>query len=573
MDRQAHRTFPSWKDGWLVGLTGLLALGVRVIALGRDPLSPEEARLALEALAWTQGAARDLVAVPLYPWWTGLLFFLFEPNDFWARFWPALLGSLLVVAPWWVFPETPRSYKVALALVLALDPALVLASRTAHGAMWAIPWLLFAVGALRRGRTTLGLVLTLLALYGGWSGWWGLLLLAVAWGLWSRLYGVRPSWSLSIRAAPVVATAWVLFLGMGLYRPGLAGMFQSLLQGLADFAQGWSGFMALWPFLAYQGPLLVAWLGVTLWDLRRDEPSGLRIAPWVALVAAVLWWLYPGREPGLAVWVNLGLWPGLVWGFLQLRPEAGQQRDLAWLLTLFHVGLWMLLFSQLALLIQEIGFGSGPFLLWRGALVVLAAFLLGLSGLTWTTLMEVQPVRTHVLLAFLFVMVLGQFSGWTRIWEPPSQRLWETEVSSSSLRALETTWQQWALWTHGRPEEMEGWSTVQGKPELRWALRWVRSLWWTASPPRQPTTLPEVLLTPKPAPPVAEDGRVLPPVPELPFDSPVPYRAQDFAVREQVLPFSQWSQGWLWVFHLQTVPTQQEEVLFWLRSDRFLEQP
>ena len=573
MNGQTRRIFPTWKDGVGAALLVALALGVRLAALGREPLAPAEARLALEALAWTQGQARELVSVPLYPWWTGLLFFLFEPGDFWARWWPAVLGSVLVLLPWLLFPEASRRYKVLLGLALALDPVLVQASRTADGAMWALPGLAFALAALRRRRWTLALVLALMSLYGGWPGWWGALVLLLALGLRARLHGRTWRGTVGVALGPAVAGAWVLFLGLGLYRPGWAGLFQGLVEGGRRWmASEWPVGMALWPFLAYQGPVLLLWLVFTFLGMRREEPEPVAAASWVGLTGALLWWLYPGRTPDLAVWVNVALWPGVIWAGQYLRLRRDSRGDLAWLLTGFHVALWVLAFSQAALLLREMGLGGGALVLWRGALVLLALFLIGLSFMTWSTLIPPDRARDHALAAFLAVMLLAQASGWARVLGPASQRLWHRTVTSSQVRALQATWAQWALWNHGRPEELEGWSTVPEKawPELRWALRRVRRLHWLQAPPLQPDTLPEAVVTLKPGPEARDEGP-LPPPPELPFVSPVPYRAQDFVLREEVQPFVGGAQGLLWVFHFQPVPRRTEAVLFWLRTDRFLQ--
>ncbi len=572
MNGHTRRFFPTWMDGVGAVLLGVLALGVRFAVLGRDPLAPDEARLALEALAWTQGRARALVSVPLYPWWTGLLFFLFEPGNFWARWWPAVLGSTLVLLPWWLFPETPRRYKVLLSMALALDPALVQASRTADGATWALSWWLFALGAVSQRRWTLALILGLLGFYGGWLGWWSALVLLVALGLWVRLHGRVWRGTRRVALGPVVAGAWVLFMGLGLYRAGLAGLFQGLVEGTRRLmSPEWPTGMALWPFLAYQGPLLVLWLVVTFVGLRREEPEPVAMAAWVGWTGALLWWLYPGRRPDLAIWVNLGLWPGVIWGVMSLRLQKRGRRDMAWLLTGFHLALWVLAWSQVALLLQEVGLGTGALLLWRGALLLLALFLIGLSFMTWTTLLPAGQVRDHALAAFLLVLLLGQASGWARVLGPASQRLWQREVASSQLRALQTTWAQWALWTYGHPEELEGWITVspQEWPEVRWALRHVRRARWLQAPPRKPDIPPEVVVTLKPK---GEGRDVLPPAPSLPFDSPVPYRAQDFIVREEARPFAGgFQQGLLWLLHLQPVSLRTDAVLFWLRTDRFLQ--
>jgi len=195
-------------------------------------------------------------------------------------------------------------------------------------------------------------------------------------------------------------------------------------------APEWPVGMALWPFLAYQGPVLLLWMVFTFLGMRREEPEPVAAASWVGLVGALLWWLYPGRTPDLAAWVNVALWPGVIWAGQYLRLRRDSRGDLAWLLTGFHVALWLLAFSQVALLLREMGLGGGALVLWRSALVLLALFLIGLSFMTWSTLIPPDRARDHAVAAFLAVMLLAQASGWARVLGPASQRLWHRTVTS-----------------------------------------------------------------------------------------------------------------------------------------------
>ncbi len=538
----------------------LLALAVRLAGLGRDPLTPEEARLALQALAWARGELLpQTAALPLYPWWTGGLFFLTQASEFWARGWPALLGAALTLVPWFL-GNLPLAVRAGLALALALDPALVLASRRADGAAWALPWALLLLVAVRHRRWTAASLAALLLLATGRHGWWALAVLATAAALW-YLQGRLPHTRPQIRLQPEVllGSVWVALLGLGTYRAGLAAAFQGLvelIQGLS--APTWPLGMALWPFLAYQAPLVLTWLVLTRLGMRDHEPEPLPWAPALALAAALLWLVYPGRTPEFAIWVNLGLWPGVVWGTYRVltlhRPSS--RPLLAWLLTGLHVSLWFLFFLNLALSLRDFGLTLAW---WRAALGFLALLLLGISLTTWNTLVGPSTALRHSLLAFLAVMALAQGAGWARVLDAPQNRLWRRTVTPATYWDLQATWREWSLWRHGWPDHLQALSTVTETPQLRWALRNARRVGWSTAPPLDLQPLPEAVFTLAPEDPTES--------PTLPFRAPVPYRGQAFAIQLRVKPWTGWTQGFTWLFHLTEPDVTARYVIFWLRED------
>lgn len=540
----------------------LLALAVRLAGLGREPLTPQEAELALQALAWLQeGRLASLPRIPLYPWWTGLGFFLTQPTDFWARWWPALLGAALTLVPWLLPGSLPRTVRAGLALAWALDPALILASRQADGPTWALVWALLLLVALYHRRPTLSLFLLVLMLSAGRAGWWSLLVMGLALALW-RLQGLaQPAPPLRLQPVPLLALVWVALFGLGLYPMGLGGLFQGLVDLVQDLARNpWPLSMALWPLLAYQAPLVMLWLVFTRGGLRTHEPEPLNRAPALALAAAALWLLYPGRSPDLAVWLNLALWPGVVWGVYQGLPLSALRRASlgAWLLTGLHLALWFLLALQVALLIQDLGL---PTSLLRAGLVGLTLALLVLSGFTWRTFLPAAQVRRHVLLALLLAALLAQVAGWARVLGPAQDRLWSSVVAAYNLRDLQTTWRNWSLWRYGWPDQLQGLSTLPNTPEVAWALRNAR-LTWSPTPPLVLTTPPEAVLTPAPAP--GEPA-------QLPFTTTFLYRGQSFPFRLQLQPWETTRQGLLWLFHLQPARVQSQKLVLWLREDLSLQ--
>ena len=115
----------------------LIAFGFRFALLGKPPLSDAEAVLALNALELADGQGLIQHGEPGYIPLTSVLFQIFDSTNFLARFWPALLGSCLVLAPILFRNMIGKKSSIILAGLLAVDPVLIATSRTAGGGMLA----------------------------------------------------------------------------------------------------------------------------------------------------------------------------------------------------------------------------------------------------------------------------------------------------------------------------------------------------------------------------------------------------------------------------------------------------
>ena len=171
--------------GWLYALAFLLALALRFIQLGAMPLTDAEAAPALQALRITQGASPTLAPHPFYILSTAILFFLYgSGTDFLARFFPALVGSLLVLAPL-LFDEKrlrPRPGLI-LAFFIALDPGLTALSRQAASSIFAITFFIFFLAYFDKNKYGLAGFFAALFLLSGPSIWPGLLGLGITWAI------------------------------------------------------------------------------------------------------------------------------------------------------------------------------------------------------------------------------------------------------------------------------------------------------------------------------------------------------------------------------------------------------
>jgi hypothetical protein len=180
-----------------------LAVGLRFLHLGALPLSDYEADWALQALRVVQGLKPALGPNPAYVHLTAISFFIFGATNFLARFWPALAGSLLVLAPWFLRSRFGRVPALVLAFGLAFDPGLVAMSHLAGGPMLAITCLVLTGLLWLDGHRLAAGFFAGLALLSGPSLWFGLLGLALTWVFTSLFEKKIPA--LSPRAEPVEA--------------------------------------------------------------------------------------------------------------------------------------------------------------------------------------------------------------------------------------------------------------------------------------------------------------------------------------------------------------------------------
>lgn len=142
---------------------GILILGIvlRFFNLGVAPLGESEAQQAYHILNPTDTSSTS----PLYVSITSFLFWLFGPTNFLARLLPALMGSALIFLPLFFQKEREDGSAFWIALWLAIDPALIAASRQVNSQILLLTTLLFALVFLWNKKYFLGLLFGLLSIF------------------------------------------------------------------------------------------------------------------------------------------------------------------------------------------------------------------------------------------------------------------------------------------------------------------------------------------------------------------------------------------------------------------------
>ncbi len=488
----------------LFGAVFLLALGLRLGDLGATPLNDDEARNALWAAAGTpqesafwpsRGAAPATSA--LYQSATWAIFQSVGGGEASARFFPAVVGALIVLPPWLLRRRLRTLGALITSFLLAISPTLVATSRLAGGSSAAIVavalgvagWILALDGDLDPRRATALLAACLaVGLTAGAAFFAGLISLAGAVGL--MLLTTPRAWpperSAAVRAILPravglgVAGAVVIALAAGWLPSGVS----SLAEGARTFLVGWLGSSQMHPImpltilLVYEPLVVVFGLvgAIAAFRTREDLSVG---AAWWAILGLILTVAYAGRSGAEVAWIVLPLtW--LAGG--SLAREAERLQRLRSPMEAVGVGallLFLLIYAGLQL--SSYSHGIGPsfspltptmrLTVAVGAVVVagVAAVLIGF-GWSWSV------ARSGVALAGAAALILLSWSsGWRLNYfreKVGAGELWAPSAPTSGLTRLASTVRSLSVSARGVPDELPIAIEDSNPPSsLIWALR------------------------------------------------------------------------------------------------------
>lgn len=548
-------------------LAFILALGVRLLNLGALPLTDFEAGWAIQAFDLSRGSLEISGPHPGFINLTGLLFSVFGSSDAMARLLPALVGSLMVLAPLAFRKKLSRRGALILAYALALDPGLVVLSRQAGGPMMAIGFLVLALSlAYARKPAWSGICLGL-ALLSGPSIWIGLLGLGIALAV-SRLLGISLeadsasiSESTATPASPlqteIIFTVGTILLVGSLFSTYPAGL-GAWANSLTAFFSGWAQpsnvpvLRLLLALLVYAPMAVIFALVAIVQEWQRERAFVFLTGVWtLAALGVVL--VYPGRQVGDIAWVIIPLW-ALAARAISMNIGAEVKESVALgqgAATIFLLALAWLTLAGLRFTIDETQ--RLHWLLILGIILLggLSSVFVGL-GWSWNVARAGSVLGVVVALGFYSISTMIGASQW-RATSP--LELWTPLPGSSSNRLFADTLRDLSLTSAGEENSLEIVSLLD-TPSLRWNLRnfsrtsFVESL--------AEISLPPVVIT-------NSDGEFLPWV--------AAYRGQDFAWEYSPGWWGPLPADWMeWLVSRQA-PLQSNEILLWARSDLFPDQP
>jgi hypothetical protein len=542
-----------------------LALFVRFLNLGEAPLSDFEAAHALQSWYAVQGEPLHVDSNPGYFSLTTLLFELLPVSNVSARFWPALVGSLVVLAPFGFRRLITPIPALIAACGLALDPGMVAVSRLAGGPMMAIGFGVFTLVFLYNRKLIWAGISGGLALISGPAILTGLVgfLLAFAFGRYRRYPQISGRSKLEdVPSGPdrakviwgVLIAALTIILGSTLfarYPEGLAGFGG----GMADYFQGWitrsstPSFQPLISIVIYQPMAFIFAVISAARGWIRDQKLSRWLSIW-ALIAAFTTLLYPSKQVYDISWVLIPLWylaameiPQFLGRPLFVLPAFGLGGAILLLSALF----WLMSLTPAPLSVTWV------ILLVIPVMILLSTILVGL-GWSWET---AKNGAAWGLSAAIIFYILASLFGATQLQYNNPAELWTPPPGTVQAKLLGSTLEELALRKNGRSDFIDILSTVD-KPSLRWVLRKYSDVKFVAI--LDQGVSPSVIITPEDS-----DGNA-------DLSATMSYLGQDFVW--SAIPG--WSgslppERWKWVATRQA-PIVYEKVILWARSDFFPDQ-
>ncbi|MDH5605976.1 MAG: hypothetical protein OEY93_03730 [Anaerolineae bacterium] len=295
-----------------IGLILIAAAGIRMANLGVQPLNDFEARWAFQAHEIAAGSSAEFGSNPAYTVLTSWLFSFFGSSAAAARFFPALLGSLLVLLPFGLRTRMDRTAALIFALGLAFDPGLVAVSRIAGGPMPALGFTILLVLSWLYGQMAWVGIFGALALLSGPAVWFGWAALFLGWMLYQLFQQEEATLSFeTLRPAALPALITLVVVGGNFLRTpqGISSAALSLL----EYFSGWTRLSPvparqLLAALAVYQPLALIFGLLAIFRSLRQAGAGIRILQMLfgaALLAALV---YPSHQVLDLVWALTALW-------------------------------------------------------------------------------------------------------------------------------------------------------------------------------------------------------------------------------------------------------------------------
>ncbi len=538
----------------------LIGVGLRFALLGDQPLNDAEASLALQAMASSRGETTALAGEPGYLSLTTVLFFIFGPSDFWARFWPAIIGSGAILLPLLYRARLGKNVSLLLAGFIALDPVLIGISRTADGSSLALVGLLAGVGFLLMKRIIPAGVCLGLAFSGGQGIWFGLLLLLGVMGF-NRIFpGARseegPMGALNRKDAAIVAAIAVLTLVLTstlfLMTPGGMSAIGSSLAQFFTSLKGISGVVFL-PWLIMEFPFITLALWGMIDGLMKKDATVRLLASWWGL-GMVISIITNGDGVNHFFWVSIPVLTLAAFKTAELISQRSiENKPVFFAESLLVVALFIFSFLNLLALVNNVSLGTEE---TRnriiGALLPIILLVILTVLLTWGW--SATSTRKGFIAGVLVLLSLGLISNtWkaAHLGSAPEQELangWSYPVGRENLI---NTISDISRWNTGYADRIDVLLIGSDQPSLIWTLRDFADLRMETG--YNPSQLASLVITGV----------------EQSIESSSSYRGQKILWSVEPDTPTMRSNDWMkWVFFRQA-PVEKTELVLWARNDLF----
>jgi hypothetical protein len=579
MDEPTIREYASMKfskitlEHILYGIIFLIGIMLRFVQLGSMALTGPEASLALQAQQLAQGSHPQITPQAGYVIWTSLLFYIFQDSQFFARFWPAVAGCLLILAPYLFRRQLGRRAAMILSLALAIDPGLLAISRQANGNILAIAFVVLATGFILERRVAWAGIFSGLALLSGPSLWQGLLGLGLSLG-WSVLVNRRQTTDKELASEeyefsdpPEKNWPWLAYLSWGVGTILVSGTalltqpngLSAMAASLPSFLKGWgtpsgTGLLQFVVALFVYEPLpliLGLWgIGWGLW--HKNEVDQFLARLWVVLLVLVL--IYPAHQVADLGWTVIPLWALAARQITRLNFDLSEDflpKILATLLTfILLVFAWMNFIGLFSTPGQALAFTQVHLagIVAALALIVMIAFLIGWG---WSRKAAGNGLFLGFAIMFVVFTIAGSWNS-TGLGNHPEAELWLAGPYFSGENLLLQTVRDTSEWNTGRQDTLDLTLVGGNSPALQWSLR------------NQLNITNEDFL-----PSGAKPSMVITNEQQKSLSLAAPYSGQAFILEESptwsLMSPVEWMQ---WAIY-RVAPLEKRAVILWVRTDLF----
>ncbi len=398
-------------------LAFLVGLGLRLWGLGEMRFTLAEAQIAQGAWQMALGDASGLSGNMSYAGLSAILFFLYEPSFFFARLMPVLLGSSLILIPWFWRDVLGDKVALVLAVGLAIDPILLSFSRQIVTPIFVLAGLAWSFTALKNKRPVLAGSLLALAFLGGYS-FWVLTLVGVAiflvWRKGANIAFIDDSYKAKSFLLPLLTSIIVSLVLISsaflLSTEGLGGIGAGLVELLQLFGKPYE-------LRVYQ-PIIVAIaysllpLFFVVWALVEDSRNHQPLKNLPFLIGwglSVLLSLLLGRQDlGILAFAAVFAWLGAAESIARIIEQASEHREIVLGVTAFQIVILVYIMmvsrrlTSTALNPQD--FRVALFAILAGVLLLVISTIL--VGMGWSRRVSGKALK-HSLLIVLLVMTVG----------------------------------------------------------------------------------------------------------------------------------------------------------------------
>lgn len=397
-------------------LVFLVGLGLRLWGLGEMRFTLAEAQIAQSAWQMALGDAAGMPGNISYAGLSALLFHLIEPSFFFARLLPVLLGSSLILLPWFWRDELGDKVALVLAFGLAIDPVLLSFSRQIVTPIFVLAGIAWTVIALKHKRPVLAGSMLALAFLGGYSFWLLALVGMAAFLVWRK----RANFAFSDDSYKA-KTFWLpLLTSLAVSLALISSAFLLSTEGLGEIGSGLVEFFRLFgknyeipvyqPIIAAIAysilPLLFA-IWALVEDLRHNQP--LKILPFlIGWGLSVLLSLLLGRQDlGMLAFAAVFAWLGAAESISRIIEQTFERHEVVFWVTLFQIVILVYIqmvsgrLTNSALNTQDMRLALLAIL--AGVLLMVISTIL--VGLGWSREVSGQALRNSLLIVLLGITV------------------------------------------------------------------------------------------------------------------------------------------------------------------------